>query len=311
MPTWISFVILAQLINAIVSLLDRYLVASGKIGRPIVLAFYVSLLSALSIGVFAVGLLPISFGNFSIPSFANVMWPTWQVLGHSLISAVTFIVALIALFESFRLTQASDVVPVVSSVSAVMTLLLSFYFLEATLTRNFLWGFLFLVVGTFLVAHFRMTKRLAWLTFVAGTLFAAHYISIKLLFAETSFDNAFFWSRIIIALVALSMLLLPNCCSQTVASETRRAKGAGLWLLLANKTLAGIAGILVLKAVELGDVAIVQALSGLQFVFLVIFSIFLGHKAPACIGENCELHDRIQKIVSVSIIVTGFVLLFI
>lgn len=310
MPLWISLVIGAQLINAVVSLLDRYLVASGKIGRPIVLAFYVSLLSALSVGVFAVGLLPLSLGSLSVPSFANVMWPTWPVVVHSLVSAVTFIVALVALFESFRLTQASDVVPVVSSVSAVMTLLLSFYFLDATLTRNFLWGFLFLVVGTFLVAHFRMTKRLAWLTFVAGTFFAAHYIAIKLLFAETSFDNAFFWSRIIIALVALSMLLLPNCCSQTVAHEARRAGGPGVWLLLLNKTLAGVAGVLVLKAVELGDVAIVQALAGLQFVFLLLFSIFLGHKAPVCVGENCELHDRIQKVVSVSIIVTGFVLLF-
>jgi len=311
MPIWISLVIVAQLLNAVVSLLDRYIVASGKIGRPIVLAFYVSLLSSLSVLVFLVGLLPISLGSFAIPTFANVLIPTAPVIIYSLIAAVTFIVALVALFQSFSLAQASDVVPVVSSVSAVVTLLLSFYFLDAVLTTNFLWGFLFLVLGTFLVARFRLSKKLAWLTFVSGTLFAAHFVVIKLLFLETTFDNAFFWSRIVITLVALLMLFLPNCCNQTVAAEAKRAGPSGIWLLLLNKMLAGLAGILILKAVELGDVSLVQALTGLQFLFLTIFSIFLGHKAPVCVGENCETHDRVQKIVSISIIVTGFVLLFI
>lgn len=311
MPLWILLVVIAQAMNAGASLMDRYLVVSEKIGRPLILAFYTSVLSAASLLIFALDWLPISFGAISIPSFANIEWPTFIVTSYSIAAALTFIVALVALFESFRVAQASDVVPVVSSVNAVATLILSFYFFDSVLTPNFLWGFLFLVLGTFLVAHFRLNKKLAVLTGVAGVLFAIHFMFIKVLFLETSFDNAFFWSRLSIALVALCMLLLPNCCSQTVARGARRAKVSGMVILLIGKTLAGVAGIILLKAIEYGDISIVQALSGLQFVFLVLFAIFFGHKAPTCVGEHCEVRDRIQKIVSVSIIVTGFVILFV
>jgi uncharacterized membrane protein len=82
--------------------------------------------------------------------------------------------------------------------------------------------------------------------------------------------------------------------------------------VLGNKALAGLAGLLIFKAVELGDVSLVQALAGLQFVFLTLFAILVGHKEPlCCVGEHCEVRARIQKLISMSIIVTGFVLLFI
>lgn len=310
MMLWISLSIVAQFINAVVAIIDRYIVASGKIGRPIVLTFYVSILSALGILAFGFSWIELPFANIKLPNLINISWPTWSVIVLSVLSAITFIVALYTLFSSFLLSEASDVVPVVSSISAVSSLIFSFYLLDTVLSGNFLWGFLFLVLGTFLIARFRMHKKLIFYCVSSGILFGLHYVFIKMLFNETNFDNAFFWSRLIIAISALSLLLLPNCCGRNVASETKGAGKFGLFLVLFNKCLAGIASILVLKSIELGDVSVVQALSGLQFVFLVIFSIFFGHKAPKCIGEHCEIKDRIQKIVSVSIIVTGFSLLF-
>jgi len=311
MVFWISLVVVAQAIMAVVALIDRYIVSSGKVGRPLVLAFYVSILSALAIFIFLFSWIPIPFIEFDIPSFSNVVWPTGIVLLYGFIAALTFISALVMLFSSFKLAEASDVVPVVSSVSAVATLILSFYLLDTILTTNFFLGFSFLVVGTFLVAHFRFSKQLLKFTVSAGVLFALHFVTIKLLFEETHFDNAFFWSRMIIAATALLMLLLPNCCHRTIAGEAKQAGRSGLGWILGNKVLAGLAGLLILKAISLGDVAIVQALAGMQFVFLVLFSVLFGHTAPACIGEHCTTKDRIQKIVSVSIIVTGFSLLFI
>ena len=311
MAIWILLSIVAQFINAFVAIIDRYIVASGKIGRPIVLTFYVSLLSAFGILAFGFSWIDLPFESIKLPDISNIYWPTWKIVFLSVFSAATFIVALYALFSAFLLSEASDVVPVVSSISAVSSLIFSFYLLDTVLSGNFLWGFLFLVVGTFLIAHFRMHKKLILFCFSSGFLFGLHYVFIKMLFNETNFDNAFFWSRLIIAISALSLLLLPNCCGRNVASETKSAGKSGLFLVVLNKLLAGLAGILVLKSVELGDVSVVQALSGMQFVFLVIFAIFFGHKAPKCIGENCEVYDRVQKIVSVSIIVTGFSLLFI
>jgi uncharacterized membrane protein len=269
------------------------------------------LLSALGILAFAFSWIDASFINFDLPNIKNISFPNFTIIILGLLSSVSFVYALYYLFSSFLLSEASDVVPVVSSVSAVSSLLFSYYLLNTSLSGNFLWGFLFLVIGTFLIAKFRMTRKLVSFTFLAGFLFGLHFVLIKMLFNETSFDNAFFWSRFFITITALSLLFLPNCCGRDVGDETKKAGKFGLLLVLFNKTLAGLAGILILKSIELGEVSVVQALSGLQFVFLVVFAIIFGHKAPKCIGENCEIKDRVQKIVSVSIIVTGFSLLFI
>ncbi len=215
------------------------------------------------------------------------------------------------MFCSFVHSEASDVVPVVSSISAVSSLVFSYYLLGTVLSGNFLWGFLFLVVGTSLIAHFRMTKKVVVLSACSGLLFGIHFVLIKMLFNETNFDNAFFWSRLFISVCALSILFSSNFYIKRKKLEKTKATKGGIFLVILNKALAGIAGIIILKAVELGDVVVVQALSGLQFVFLILFAMFFGHKAHHCVGEHCGNNDRIQKIISVAIIVVGFSLLFI
>ncbi len=49
---------------------------------------------------------------------------------------------------------------------------------------------------------------------------------------------------------------------------TKRTTKSGSAWVIGKTILAGIAGLLVLKAIELGDVSLVQALGGLQFAFL-------------------------------------------
>lgn len=311
MAIWILLSIIAQFINAFVSLIDRYIVASGKVGRPIVVTFYISFFSALAILAFGFSWLDLPFGNFSFPSLSNVHLPSLNIIFISLMISWAFILGLYNLFSAFLLSEASDVVPVVSSFAAVSSLLFSFYLLESSLSGNFLWGFLFLVIGTFLIAKFRMSKRLLLLSVSAGLLFGLNSVLTKILFNETNFDNAFFWSRLFIALSALVLLLTPNFFNNKKNIVNKKSKKSGLILVVLNKGLAGLSGFLILKSIELGDVSVVQALSGLQFVFLILLAFLFGHKAPKCIGENCEIKDKIQKLVSVSIIVTGFSLLFI
>jgi uncharacterized membrane protein len=80
---------------------------------------------------------------------------------------------------------------------------------------------------------------------------------------------------------------------------------------LFNKILAGIAGILLIKAIEVGEVSLVQALGGLQFVFLFLIAIVLGPITPIDFGENVKRKDVYTKLIAISVIVIGFILLFI
>jgi hypothetical protein len=66
-----------------------------------------------------------------------------------------------------------------------------------------------------------------------------------------------------------------------------------------------------LKATDWGDVAVVQALDGLKFVFILIISIFFGKFIPASAGENeHDFKTVVRKFLYVIIITVGFVLLF-
>ena len=87
-------------------------------------------------------------------------------------------------------------------------------------------------------------------------------------------------------------------------------KKAGLWIV-GNKTLAGVAGILILAAINIGDIALINALNGVQFVFLILFTAILGRRTPKEIGEEVSHKELFQKFIAIVLIVIGFFILFI
>jgi uncharacterized membrane protein len=140
-------------------------------------------------------------------------------------------------------------------------------------------------------------------------MFGLHYVAIKALMNMTNFDTAFFWSRMAIVAIALSMLLIPYYYDK-VRERSRAVRKRDGGFLIGNKILGGIASILMLKATELGDVALVQALGGLQYLVLLGFSACCGRLISKDWGENVTTRDIAQKVLSVPLIVLGFFLLF-
>jgi hypothetical protein len=82
-------------------------------------------------------------------------------------------------------------------------------------------------------------------------------------------------------------------------------------LVLGAKVLAGVAAFLLLKATDLGDVAVVQALEALKFVFILLLTYVFAHALPESATEK-ELRpqDIIRRTLYVIIITIGFFLLF-
>lgn len=304
-------VVVAQLINAIVSLVDKYIVTSPRaLPHPFTYAFYVSVLSAGSILVFLFSWVTIPVNGLNVPSFANVEMPGPFVIALSLAAGYTFFQALISLFTALRESHPADVVPVVGAISAAATFVLSWLFLGGLVHKQTITGFLLLVLGTLLISHYRFNMRTVMLVAHAGILYALHFVVMKSLFNVTSFDNAFFWSRLAIAAVALMTLMVPHYFEK-VTQGTKSAHRRGGALLMGNKVLAGLASILVLKAIEYGDVALVQALGGLQYVFLLILGFMFGDALTKSRAHPVPPEDRVQQVISVSVIVLGFFMLFV
>ena len=310
--SWIFLAVGAQFINAIVALVDKYIVTDDKaLPKPFVYAFYTCLISGAWIIVYVLGLIPLPFDGFKPPSILNVEKPTLEVVALAFLSAYTFFIALVSMFNALRQADASDVVPVVGAVSALGAFGLGYFFLDAQLSPNFILGIALLATGTFLVSHLHFPWKVAMNSVHSGLFFALHYVAIKGLFTITTFDNGFFWSRIGFVAFALTLLLVPIYFEKISEQTKTVSKRTGL-LVFGNKILAGIGTILILKATDMGDVSVVQALGGLQFVFILIIGIFIGHKTPTSCGEeSCRGRDVIQKAVFVAIISLGFLVLFV
>jgi uncharacterized membrane protein len=94
-------------------------------------------------------------------------------------------------------------------------------------------------------------------------------------------------------------------------SQTKSTTKKGGLLIIATKVLAGIAAFMILKATDQGDVAVVQALDGLKFVFIILLSLIVGRWTPKTAGENeFDFKTLIRKSFYIAIIALGFVVLF-
>jgi uncharacterized membrane protein len=308
--TWILLATGAQLINAVVAIFDKYLVTDKKaLPRPFVYAFYSCIVTSFWVVIYFLGLLP-GMAALGVPQFSNVETPTIQVVGMAFLAAYTFFMALVSLYNALKLADASDVMPVIGAVSAIATFGMSYLFLDARLSQNFVWGIILLAIGTLLVSQVRFTADIIRDTIHSGLFFALHFIAMKGLFDETSFDDGFFWSRICLVLFALSLLLVPAYYDKIRAQTKTTSARTGV-LVFANKILAGVAAFMLLKATDWGDVAVVQALDGLKFVFILIISLFFGRFIPESAGENeNDLQTLGRKFLYVSVICIGFVILF-
>lgn len=308
---WILLAVGAQFLNAFVALIDKRIISDDKIlPRPFVYAFYTCLIAGLWVLVYFISLLPLPFDGFHIPSFANVMRPTLEVVALSFLSAYTFFTALVSMFTALRTADASDVVPVIGATSAIASFILGYFFLNTPISHNFALGIALLAGGTFLVSRFHFPFKTAMVAIHAGVFFALHYVAIKGLFMVTSFDDGFFWSRIAFMFYALSLLMVPSFFEK-INDQTKTTTCQAGFLIFTNKMIAGVSTLLILKATDLGDVAVVQALGGLQFVFIIILGLFFRrHVKEIGVGEKYHWGIALQKFLFVAIIALGFLVLF-
>lgn len=312
MSIWIWLAVIAQIIYAVVSILDKSLVTSKTILHPFSYAFYVSILSTLSVFIFFLSWVPIPFG-LDLPSFTNLVVPTFSLIVLCLVSGLLMFIALVNLYEAFSKSDASDVVPVVSSIGAVGILVLEFWLLSERYSIYTLTGILLLIAGTFLVSNFRFNKEVILHTLYSGLAFAFYYTLIKIIFGFVNFDSGFLYSRLGLVSAGLIVIMIPSYRRRIFRKlDNKKVKKlqAGAYVL-GLKALAGVASIMTLKAIELGSVAVVQSLAGVQFLVLIFFSVGLGNLTPNYFGENdLKPAEIFHKVIAACVIATGLYFAF-
>jgi drug/metabolite transporter (DMT)-like permease len=306
--SWLTLTIIAQLLNSIVALIDKYLVTSKRVATPLLYVFYTGVLTFLGILVFVPSLL---IQNSNLPSFSNVTSLSFYTFTLISITVIFQLFALWTLFNALKKNDASDVMPVVGSMSAISALIIGFVLFQNTLSAHFTIGFLLLVIGTLFISHFKFSKKVFSFVVISGIFFAIYSILLKFSLSLVGFETGFFWLSLLMSIYSSFLLFSPQI-RRAIKSQKgeKHVKKTGA-LVLINKIIAGIAGIFLIKAIEIGEVSMVQALGGLQFLFLFIFALILGPYTSIDFGETYNRKDVYQKLFAISIIFIGFVLLFI
>lgn len=307
---WILLATAGQFLNAIVAVFDKYIVSDEKVmPRPFVYAFYSCLLTGFWVVIYFIGLIPF-FANLGAPTFLNVEFPTIQVVAMSFLSAYTFFMALVSMYDALKQSDAAIIMPIIGTVSALSTFGMSYIFLESQFTQGHVIGIVLLSLGTLFVAKSLPAWGVVLHVAHSGIFFALHYITMKGLFLETSFDDGFFWSRLSFVFFALSLLMVPVYWDKIREQTKGTTKKTGA-IVIFTKVIAGVAAFLLLKATDLGEVSVVQALDGVRFVFILLITVLFAHWLPqSATDRDTRPMVFFRKLIFIIIITVGYFMLF-
>ncbi len=298
---WLIITILAYLILAIVFLIDKYLL-TGPMPDPKVYTFYIGFL-----GILILFLVP--WVGFSMPGLFQIFL--------SLISGAIFIYAIFWWNKALRLFEASRVVPAVGGMVPLFTFLLIYIFSKGEEVLNFseFVAFLLLLLGSVLIT-FKKEKFFTMKTLQISVL-AAFLFSLSLVLTKYVYLAQPFWSGYILIkmggfLMALGFLLFSKEVKEEILGKkiSMSAKITGVFLF--NQAMGAGANLLQNWAVALAPlvyIPIINALAGIQYAFLLIFTIFLSLRFPQILKEEISRKIIFHKIIAILIIGGGLILL--
>lgn len=320
---WLIIAVTAYFINAGVYLADKFLL-SKRIHSSVVYAFYV--------GIWSVFNLVLLLFSPWVPSFGELML--------DLSAGLLFLFTLVFWYKALHQSEATRVVPIVGGLVPVFSYLMSSIFLGQTLANQQLLAFVILISGGVLIsvkrtkfylarkvinrimeifggafgevhAQFRPTRRVIANSIISAFFFAAFYVLMKYIYLHQPFVGGFVWSRMGTFIGAMAMLLVPAWRRGIVEHQQTATKPKNLSFFLGVRLLAALAFIMLNWAISLGNVALVNALQGVQYLFFILFAVIISARFPKVFKEELGKEVLTQKIIGVGLVTLGLYILVI
>ena len=140
---------------------------------------------------------------------------------------------------------------------------------------------------------------------LAAVFFAASFVSSKYVFDQTEFLNGFIWIRLG-SFLAVAFLFFKRDTRKAFKKAISKIKSKTGILFLGNQGIGAIGFLLQSLAISLGSVALVNAMQGVQFVFVIGLAGIASIKFPKLSGEEkIDTKIIIEKLAAVLIIAAG------
>ena len=296
---WLIVIVSAYFIFALVSLGDKYLLMGPP--NPKNYSFYVGVLWILALFL-------IPFVNFYVPDLTQIF------LCFS--AGAIYIFALLGLFEGLEKFEASRIVPAIGGILPIFTFVLVYLFSWGKEILNFreIGAFILLISGSIFIV-WESSKKISLeslkISFITAFLFALTFVLTKYVYLAQPFWNGFVWIRIGGFLTALCFLFFKEVRKEIFFRKFTFNKKTGTLFLL-NQGVGAGAFILQNWAIALAGLAylaIINALQGIQYIFLFIFTILFSLKSPKILKEEISKKNIIQKIIAIVAIGVGLAIL--
>lgn len=303
---WLFIIISAYFLFAIVALVDKGLLVGPP--NPKSYVFYVGIL-----GILVLVLAP--FVGFSIPNPSQILL--------SFLAGATFIFALFWLFTGLKYFEASRIVPAMGGILPLSTFGLVYLFSggKEVLGIGEIFAFILLISGSILVT-LEKRKKISQKSFLipksflisalSGFFFALCFVLTKYVYLSQPFWSGFIWIRIGGFLTALGFILTKEVRREIFLKKFTFQRKTGI-IFLSNQGLAAGASVLQNFAIALAGLAylpFINALQGIQYVFLFLLVIFLAKKFPQILEEKLTKKIIFQKVVSIGLIVLGLIIFY-
>lgn len=298
---WLLLAVLAYILFAAATVTDKYLLQ-----RPIpdarVYAFYTGIF-----GLFAFVLAP--FG-FEVPNSIFIF------LG--IFAGMLFISSLFLFFVALRIGEVSRVGISLGGLVPFFTLLFVYIGTGEFPEFSQAMAFALLAGGSFIIIFERLKKflhniKIFSLVLTSSFLFGLYFTLAKFLFQAQPFVSAFIWIKVGGALFAISFLFFPEVRKILFEHKKSPPKKAG-GIFVAKNITGGLGAILLHLAISIarfGEVALVNALQGVQFALIFFIALFLTKKFPKIIKEEIHTKALVVKILGTTLIIAGVILLVI
>ncbi len=304
--SWISVALIAYLLLAVANLFDKFLV-DNILKNSKAYAFIACVMGMI---VFAVS-----------PWFLE--WPGWSLFIFNILVGAVFAIALWLLYEALRRGEASRILVFIGGITPVFSIILSLIFFKEHYALNQWLGIFLLFLGVIVIALLpqsrsylsRIFNKLKisqasqtgglWIALLCALAYAIYFVGTKYAYIEQPFLSAFIWNRLGAGLFVLLFLIDKTDREAIIKNFKKSGPKKNKFLVVINQVIGSGGFMLQSYAIFLGSVALVNALQGVQYAFLLVISAVLAVMAPKLLKENFSLRIVVQKTLAVLLIAAG------
>src|SRR3989344_4257087 len=312
--SWLHIVLIAYFILSITNLVDKIFL-STIVAKSVVYMLWVNVLSVVVIAGFVIAVIIYqSFGGEIGFLGALTVLPPWFI-GAAILAGVFFTLAIYFLYSGLQSGEASRVVPLIGGSIPVFTYLMTFWY--APLDGRTLFAFVILISGTVLISLMpravstdarRDAKPLLY-ALASSLSFAALFVLTQYIFYAHGFINGVVWPRLGAAGAIAGGVArphVPRALWESFGGISRKQRA--VWFTNQGFNALGFLGQLYAISLPGVSVAVVTALLGVQYSFVLIFATLLSLRIPTLLHEKVSSNTIIQKILAIGLIALGLYL---